>query len=57
MRLGTAIMLATLTSLGTSLWHIHLRIRVLEVAVPETSKFEGLVFPLLFSTKVQVARC
>jgi hypothetical protein len=53
MNLGTALLLATFASIGTSLWHL-LRTRTLTSAA---SEFDGLGIPLLFSTKVQVAHC
>jgi hypothetical protein len=55
MRLGTAIMLTA--SLSASLWRTRTRPRPLEVKASQSSGFEGLVFPLLFSKHVQVASC
>ncbi len=57
MRFATVVMLATLASLGTRLWHLHLLTRARMAAEPPASPFEGFDFPLLFSGKAEVAWC
>jgi len=56
-RLGTTIMLTAFVSLGASLWRAFALSRPMEVKVPRASDFDGLVLPLLFSTRLQVAYC